>query len=462
MTAARILLVDDDPDLLRLLSWRLQGQGFAVSTACSAEEALAIMPGLPPSLVITDLRMAHMDGLGLVERIHRENPALPVIILTAHGTIAEAVQAMERGAFSFLTKPFDGQDLLAAVRQALRQGSADGTPMRRPESRIMTRSAAMQAVLLQAERAAGSASSVLIRGESGTGKELLAQTIHDASPRSGRPFVAVNCSAIPEALLESELFGHQKGSFTGAAQHYEGLLRSADGGTLFLDEIGDMPLALQAKLLRVLQERQIRQVGSTRTLPIDVRVLSATHRNLEDAMQRGAFREDLYYRLNVVCLRLPTLAERREDIPLLAHHFLRVLNESSNAPSRSFAPAALDVLIEAPWPGNVRQLRNVIEQACVLSAGPLISAQLVRGALTQEPVEALSFKEARTRFEQRYLMQVLQLTNGNVSEAARLAQRNRTEFYRLLRRHHLDPGLFKERAAASPPDDSGTADGSGT
>ena len=452
----RILLVDDDADLLRLLSWRLQGQGYAVSSATSAEDALALMPGEPPSLVITDLRMAPLDGLGLVDRIHQDNPALPVIILTAHGTIPEAVQAMERGAFSFVTKPFDGQDLLAAVRRALRQGGADTTPKTARKIRIMTRSSTMQALLLQAERAAMSASSVLIRGKSGTGKELLAQTIHDASPRASRPFVAVNCSAIPETLLESELFGHRKGSFTGATTQYDGLLRSADGGTLFLDEIGDMPLALQAKLLRVLQERQIRQVGSTRALPIDVRVLSATHRDLEQAMQCGAFRADLYYRLNVICLRLPALAERREDIPLLAHHFLKTFNQGLPEAPRSFAAAALDALIEAPWPGNVRELRNVIEQACVLSAGPLITAPLIRGALHHQTADTLSFREARMRFEHRYLIQLLQLTTGNVTEAARLAQRNRTEFYRLLRRHHLDPTVFKQQTEwlLSPTGDS--------
>jgi len=290
--------------------------------------------------------------------------------------------------------------------------------------------------------AAGDAS-VLIRGASGSGKELLARAIHRASVRAEHPFVAINCGAIPEALLESELFGHVKGAFTGASTAHDGLFLSADGGTLFLDEIGDMPLPLQVKLLRVLQERAVRPVGATRARPVDVRIISATHRDLDAAMHEGSFREDLYYRLNVVRLTLPSLDARREDIPLLAGHFIRSLSEKYGKTIHGFAPEALEMLVAAAWPGNVRQLYNVVEQVCALTTTPLIAATLVQRALRTPSVEVLTYAEARQRFEREYLTQVLKLTGGNVTDAARLADRNRTEFYRLLQRHTLTPAMFR-------------------
>lgn len=443
MDDRRILLVDDDPDLLQLLTWRLRAAGHHVTAVASGHDALSHIAVCPPHLVITDLRMAGMDGLELFNRIHDRYPSLPVIVLTAHGTIPEAVDAISRGAFSFLTKPFDGQELLACVTRALQITSVPSDSQGAWRHAILTGSPIMEELLTQAQLVAASDASVLIRGESGTGKELLARAIHEASPRRRAPFVAVNCSAIPEPLLESELFGHSKGSFTGAVQRYDGLLLSANHGTVFLDEIGDMPAPLQAKLLRVLQERQVRPVGSSRSVAIDVRVLSATHRDLEAAMQRREFREDLYYRLNVVCLRIPSLAERREDIPLLATHFLNSLSPKADRPAQALSAETLDLLITAAWPGNVRQLKNVIEQALVLSTGPTIAPGLVRRALEDKQAEALSLKEARQRFEQGYLVQVLRIASGNVADAARLAQRNRTEFYKLLRRHRLDPQQFK-------------------
>lgn len=451
MNKKRVLLVDDDPDLLRLLAMRLTAAGCAVTSAESGEQALAMLSVQRPHLVITDLRMQGMDGMALFSAIQEANPALPVIILTAHGSIPEAVAATKRGVFGFLTKPFDSKILLEHVEKALQLSGNPPEPdindRRNPDwsKEIVTRSPVMQDLLSQARLVAKSDASVFIWGESGTGKELFAKAIHNASPRSGRAFVAVNCSAIPEQLLESELFGHSKGSFTGAIQNYKGLFQAADGGTLFLDEIGDMPLPLQVKLLRVLQEKQVRPVGSTESVAVDVRVISATHRNLADEMAAGKFREDLYYRLNVVALELPSLAARREDIPMLATHFLNMLAEKYGKKVKGFTAEGMELLVGASWPGNVRQLLNVVEQTVALCTTTLIPTTLVQKALQEEPTEVPSFVEARKKFEREYLAKLLKITNGNVSQAASMAKRNRTEFYKLLNRHALNPQLFKVR-----------------
>jgi two-component system response regulator GlrR len=448
MNAGEILLVDDDPDLLKLISLRLTSAGYRVRTADSGETALAALAVARPSAVITDLRMPGIDGLQLFDAIHRNHPALPVIILTAHGTIPDAVSATQRGVFGFLTKPFDSQELLSRVAAAVKVAGDAPTPgLEAPgdwRSAIITRSAAMEDLLRQARLVADSDASVLIYGESGTGKELLARAIHRASPRRERPFMAVNCGAIPEPLLESELFGHARGAFTGAVQAHKGLFQAADGGTIFLDEIGDMPLALQVKLLRVLQEAEVRPVGATQAIPVDVRVISATHRDLDAHMASGQFREDLYYRLNVVSLRLPPLANRREDIPLLATHFLRKLAERYKKPVPTLAPDAMAMLIAAPWPGNVRQLLNLLEQSVALATTGVIPASLVQSALREDESALVPFEEARRAFERDYLVRLLKITGGNVTQAAQLAKRNRTEFYKLLQRHRLEPAMFKE------------------
>ena len=446
MSKARILIVDDDPDLLRLLTFRLEGADYAVDSADSAERALARLSVAIPQLVITDLRMSGMDGMALFENIHKSNPALPVIILTAHGTIPDAVAATQRGVFGYLTKPFDSKDLLQQVEKAVslsggRTDKVNGEADWRAE--IITRSLAVESILGKAKLVAGSDASVLVRGESGTGKELLARAIHKASPRSAKPFVAINCGAIPEQLLESELFGHMRGSFTGAARDYKGLFQAAEGGTVFLDEIGDMPLQLQVKLLRVLQDREIRPIGTTQTIAVDVRIISATHRNLEEAIKAGSFREDLYYRLNVVSFGLPALAERREDIPVLATHFLNQLVDRYKKPLNGFASEAMEILVKSAWPGNVRELYNVVEQAVALSTTSIITPALVDSAMRGQSAELSSFESARSEFERDYLAKLLKITGGNVTQAAKLAKRNRTEFYKLLQRHHLDPKLFK-------------------
>jgi two-component system response regulator GlrR len=446
MANGDLLLVDDDPDLLKLISLRLTSAGYRVRTAESGEAALATMAVTRPALVITDLRMPGMDGLQLFETIHRQHPTMPVIILTAHGTIPDAVSATQRGVFGFLTKPFDSQDLLQKVAAAVAlSGDSPGTTADDEwRSGIITRSPAMEDLLRQARLVADSDASVLITGESGTGKELMAQAIHRASRRRARPFVAVNCGAIPGELLESELFGHARGAFTGAVQAHKGLFQAADGGTLLLDEIGDMPLPLQVKLLRVLQQGEVRPVGSTQAIPVNVRVISATHRDLEAQRAAGLFREDLYYRLNVVSLRLPPLAERREDISLLASDFLRRLAERYEKPVPSLAPDAMQLLVAAPWPGNVRQLLNLLEQAVALNTTSMIPASLVQSALREDAAALVPFEEARKTFERDYLVRLLKITGGNVTQAAQMAKRNRTEFYKLLQRHMLEPAMFKE------------------
>jgi two-component system response regulator GlrR len=408
---------------------------------------LAALAIARPAAVITDLRMPGIDGMQLFEAIHRQHPTLPVIILTAHGTIPDAVAATQRGVFGFLTKPFDSQELLQKVAAALKLSGDDGevaTSSSEWRAGFVTRSPKMEDLLRQARLVADSDASVLIYGESGTGKELLARAIHKASPRAERPFVAVNCGAIPGELLESELFGHARGAFTGAVQAHKGLFQAADTGTLFLDEIGDMPLSLQVKLLRVLQEGEVRPVGSTQSIPVDVRVISATHRDLEAQRAANLFREDLYYRLNVVSLRLPPLAERREDIPVLATHFLRKLAERYRKPLPTLAPDAMALLIAAPWPGNVRQLLNLLEQAVALTTTTVIPASVVQNAMSEDSSALVPFEEARKSFERDYLVRLLKLTGGNVTQAALMAKRNRTEFYKLLQRHKLEPSMFKE------------------
>ncbi|MFZ5532337.1 MAG: sigma 54-interacting transcriptional regulator [Pseudomonadota bacterium] len=448
-SSARILLVDDDLSLLRLLSLRLEAAGFEVLPVESGRLALDRLPGFRPDLLITDLRMDGMDGMALFEQVHRRHPFLPTIILTAHGTIPDAVHATKQGVFSFLTKPFESRDLLEQIRQALDQsrlsealsGSGDDSQWR---AEIITRNAAMEELLGRAYRVASGDASVFIEGESGTGKELLAKAIHRASRRAQAPFIAVNCGAIPENLLESELFGHRRGAFTGAIQDHQGLFVSASGGTLFLDEIGDMPLPLQVKLLRVLQEREVRPVGATRSVPVDVRVISATHRDLEEEMKAGRFREDLFYRLNVVTLSLPPLNQRRDDIPLLAEYFRAELAQRYQKPVVAFSRSAMELLMAADWTGNVRQLYNVVEQAVALSAGPQIQASVLQDAIKDRVEDVVPFADARRQFEFDYLIGLLQMTRGNVTQAARLAGRNRTEFYKLLHRHSLDPAQFKD------------------
>lgn len=443
----KILIVDDDPHLLRLLGIRLSAAGYNVESAASAKIALGILKSFQPHMVISDLRMEGMDGMALFEQIRKQYPHMPVVIMTAHGTIPDAINATKQGVFSFLTKPFESQELLETVQKAIKLQPSITQNIPKESSwraNIISRSAIMESLLQQTNQVAQSDFSLLIHSASGTGKELLAKAIHQASNRHNKPFTAINCAAIPEQLLESELFGHVKGAFTGAGKNHVGLFQATNGGTLFLDEIGDMPMNFQVKLLRALQEKEIRPVGSTQSIKIDVRIISATHKNLQQAIIDKTFREDLYYRLNVVELELPPLSKRREDIPLLAQHFLHHVEVKSNRKVNGFSAEAMELLISAPWPGNIRQLQNVVEQSVALSTAPLINVSLVRSALREKTSQLPSFQEARDQFERDYLANLLKMTAGNVSQAARIAQRNRTEFYKLLNRHHLNAEAFRE------------------
>ena len=449
-----IMVVDDDGDLLRLMSFRLRAAGYEIACAESGEQALGMLSISQPDLVITDLQMGGMSGLELFNSIHDEHPTLPVIILTAHGTIPDAVNATRNGVASFLTKPFDSQVLLENIDNALRMSGntiTRGIPGQSDwRSKIISRSRAMEDLLSQAEKVAGSDAAVLIQSESGTGKELLAEAVHHSSARTEQPFVPVNCAAIPEQLLESELFGHVKGSFTGAMRNHLGLFRSANRGTIFLDEIGDMPISFQAKLLRVLQDNLVRPVGSTEAYPIDVRLISATNHHLEENVRLGTFREDLYYRLNVLMLELPPLRERREDVPLIASHHLSQCTQPGRKTGLRFSPEAMEQLVAAPWPGNVRQLLNVVEQCVILAGTEIIPASMVTRALRGQTGEILPLGIAQSNFERDYLVKILQITQGNVTQAAKMAKRNRTEFYRLLSRHHLEAALFRDNGSREP------------
>lgn len=431
----RLLLVDDDTSLARLLSMRLESEGFDVTAVTDGEAALAQLAGNSYAVVISDLRIPGMDGMDLFDQITAHYPGLPVILTTADASIPDAVTATQKGVMGFLTKPLDHGQLRELLDQALQHTLRPDQPDWR--SGIISRSQVMEHLLEQAGQVARSDVSVLLTGASGTGKEVLAKAIHQASPRADHPFIAINCGALPEHLLESELFGHTKGAFTGAVRDQPGLFQAANKGTLFLDEIGDMPMPLQMKLLRVLQERQIRPVGSNDSFKVDVRIISATHRDLLQAMENGDFRDDLYYRLNVVNLHLPSLRERAEDIPLLARHLLRLTSERQQCQVTRFSDEAMQLLMMAEWPGNVRQLVNVIEQCVALCPSTVINEPLVRQALAEQKTHWPTLTEARDEFEREYLIRVLKMTEGNVTRAAELAGRNRTDLYKLLKKHNL-------------------------
>jgi two-component system response regulator GlrR len=444
---SRLLIVDDDHDHLALCQRWLEHSGYRVVTATGGTEALALLEQARPDLVVSDLVMDDMSGLHLLGQMQRRDPLLPFIIMSGKAGVPEALEAAHLGVHGFLEKPFTRERLLQGVAAALDIDAGSPAHDGRLETGagvLIYRSAIMQELVARIRRVAAGDSTVLLQGETGTGKELVARAVHDLSARRDRPFVSINCSALPEALLESELFGHEKGAFTGATSRHVGLFQAADGGTLFLDEIGDMPLALQAKVLRVLQDFSVRPVGGLQGKRIDVRVISATHHDLADLVEHKQFREDLYYRLNVVPLQIPPLRQRAEDIRPLVEHFLGQFSPADGQAPIRFAPEARAALIQAPFPGNIRQLRNVVERCVVLSSSRLIPRSLVTEALQDQHLDLPTMDEAKAAFERRYLAGLLRATDGNVSTAARIAGRNRTEFYNLLARHGLQADAFRQ------------------
>ena len=454
MEQERILVVDDDEGLLHLLRMRLSALGFSVTPCTGGRDALTAARQETFDIAITDLRLRAEDGLALAEELMQIQPGLPVIILTAHGSIPNAVEAMQRGAFGYLTKPFDDKELKATLDKALIQLRMTREIQRLKSlvkelyglENVIARSPAMQRLFQQVAQIADSDATVLLTGETGTGKEVLARVLHANSRRSKGPFVALNCAAISETLFESELFGHIRGAFTNALTAKRGLFQSANGGTLFLDEIAEMSLPMQVKLLRAVQEREVREVGADYATKVDVRIITATNKDLAESVKAGTFRHDLYYRVSVVPLAIPPLRERKDDIPLLAQHFLKQSAKRSNKDVRGFTPAAMHRLMVYPWPGNVRELENAVEKAVVMSRQDMVLPELLPTAGVASDIGLKPLTEAKEEFERSYLRNVLQMTGGNISRAAQFAGRYRADFYKMLKKYGLHPSMLKERA----------------
>lgn len=448
-----ILVVDDDRNILKVIKMRLEAEGYGVGTAVQSEKALKIAREKVFDLAIVDLKLADKDGIELMENLHQVNPELPIIILTAYGTINNAVEAMKKGACSYLTKPFEYHELLLQIGNGLKKNrlSKEVKRLRNLLKRkyefgnIIGKSDKMRRVLEQVTLAGETDYSVHIEGESGTGKELIAKALHVVSERESGPFVAINCAAIPEPLLESELFGYERGAFTGAAHSKMGFFSQAHKGTLFLDEISEMPLSMQAKLLRVLEEREFYRLGGRgKTIKVDVRIIAASNKNLEEEMRKGNFREDLFYRIHVIPINLPPLRERKEDIPLLAKHFLKKSSEKTKKEIMDISPAVLQKLVLYSWPGNVRELANTIECAVAMATQNVITEDLIFQAQGSEEDALKPLRNAKEEFEKNYLIQLIELTQGNVSQAAKLAGKYRADLYQLLRKYRLKPADFRK------------------
>jgi len=454
MDLGKILVVDDDKNLVELIQMRLEKAGYDVTTALHEDEAIEKAKEQIFDLAIVDLQLINTDGISLMEDLHLIIPEMPVIILTAYGSIESAVDAIKRGAYSYLTKPFEHQDLLLKIQKAIeyRQLTSEIERLkvllgeRFSFANVVTRSERMQKVLETISRIAPTESTVLLLGESGTGKDLIAKVIHLASGRKDKPFVAINCAALPETLLESNLFGHEKGAFSGAIRTARGLFLQASEGTIFLDEIGDMPLSIQAKVLRVLQDKRFYPVGSEKLVESDVRIIVATNKNLEEQVKQGLFREDLYYRIHVIPIHLPPLRDRKEDIPLLVDHFLDKFREKVKKEIKGFSPQAMQKLMLHDWPGNVRELENIVEYAAAMTDKELISEDLIFQTKVIPTITYIKpLKEAKDIFERGYLIYLLETCKGKVSEAAKMAGKYRADFYLLLKKHDLNPDDFKKQ-----------------
>ena len=452
MASGKILIVDDDRNLLEVLKVRVESAGYDVFAAVREQDALDAARNEAFDLSIVDLQLERSSGIVLMKELRLLLPDMPVIILTAFGTIESAVQAMKQGAYGYLTKPFNPRDLFTHIEKAL-ENSRLTVEINRLKGLLqegydspdmVVKSDKMQQVLNIVSRVAGMDSTVYVHGESGTGKELIAKAIHLASDRKDKPFVALNCAALPESLLESRLFGHEKGAFTGAVQTTKGMFSQAHEGTIFLDEIGDMSLAIQAKLLRVLEERCFYPIGSEKLVEVDVRVIVATNKDLEEEVKKGLFRSDLFYRIHVIPIYLPPLRERKEDIPPLVEHFLTRLSQQMKKEIKGVTPEAMRKLMLHEWAGNVRELENTLEYAAAMTRDDMLTEEFIlpsRHSPSEEPFRPL--KEARDAFERGYLIKLLQACKGNISEAADLAGKYRTDFYSLLKKHSLNPADFR-------------------
>ena len=449
----KILVVDDDRNILKVIRMRLVSGGYYVTPVTGAEAALKLAEKEPFDLALIDLKLNGQDGIQLMENIHHKNPHIPVIILTAHGTIKSAVHAMKKGAYSYLTKPFDGHELLQQINNCLEKNRLSKEVKRLRElveqtygfDKIIGNSDKIKRVLAQVAQAAATDSNVYIEGESGTGKELIAKSLHVASNRKDGPFIAVNCSAIPENLMESEMFGYEKGAFTGADRSKKGLFVQADFGTFFLDEISEMHSSMQVKMLRALEEKEFYPVGGRQTVKVDCRIIAASNKNLEQEIEKGNFREDLFYRIHVIPIKLPPLSERKEDIPILSRYFLQKISREMGKEIEEFSTDAMQKLISYPWPGNIRELENTIECAVAMTKRNIITEDLILQTQNISPEGLKSFKYAKEHFEKNYLIQLFELTRGNVSKAANLAGKYRADIYELIKKYNLKLTDFRNK-----------------
>lgn len=447
MAKESVLVVEDEELMRNILRELLESAGFDVFTADSAENAIEIFTANDVLITLTDIKMSGKDGLALLDQIKSIDDEAIVIIMTAYSSVDSAIAALRKGAYDYLTKPFVNEDLIQTVKNAAtnRRLFRENRNLRRElhnhygYSEIIGKSEALKAVFDVIDKVADTSANILIQGESGTGKELVARALHFNSGRTDKPFLAVNCGALTESLLESELFGHVKGSFTGAVADKKGLFRSVAGGTLFLDEVGEMPLSLQVKLLRALQEHQVTPVGASLSVPFDARIVAATNRNLDEEVAAGRFREDVYYRLNVIEIEIPPLRERREDIPMLIKHFASIAARHQNAPEKSVSPAALDALMRYSYPGNVRELEHVIERATILSNEEIgiddLPAKLRSAA---SPIHADNQMATLEEVERRHILEVLSASNADKSTAARNLGIDLSTLYRKLKRYELE------------------------
>jgi len=449
----RLLIVDDDLSILKVLKMRLEADGYQVETASDIDTAKGLGMGNEYELAILDLKFSGGNGIELMKSLHEMDRDLPVIILTAYGTIESAVEAMKDGAYIYLTKPFNYRDLLLQVKNGIEKAKLSREVKRLKSiinqshniQNIIGRSEVMKQVFDLTTVAAQSNSNIFISGESGTGKGMISRALHQLSDRKDRPFVSFNCAAIPETLLESELFGFEKGAFTGAVSNKKGLFLQADGGMIFLDEISEIPLSMQGKLLKAIEEKEFYPLGSQKTVKVDIRIVSASNNDIEKEIESGTFRRDLFYRIHVIPIRMPPLRERKEDIPLLVQHFLEKSAAKMNNKIKNITPQALKKIMIYSWPGNVRELENVIECAVVVAKGDVIDEDMLIVA-NQKIDESTfrSFKESKEDFELNYLLELMKISKGNISQAAKLSGKYRADLYALLERYNLNPIDFRQ------------------